>query len=49
MQDETTPTSHVPLLGFEDFNHTTSLASLMVAGMTESDKGPSGYEEEATR
>ena len=34
--------SRTPLLDFEDFECTASLASLMEAGLTESGKGPSG-------
>ena len=33
---------------FEDFNRTVPLASLMEVGLTESDKGPSGYWGEAS-
>ena len=39
--DKTTPISRMPLLDFEDITRMTSLASLMEAGRTESDKRPS--------
>ena len=44
---KTTPISQPPLLDFEDLDRTASLASLVEAGLTEWDNGPSGHGKES--
>ena len=43
LDNDLAPFILTPLLIFEDFDRTAALAYLVEAGLTESDKGPSGY------